>query len=314
MKSLEIKELAIHTIRSLSMDGVQKAKSGHPGTPMAMAPLAYTLYKDVMNHNPGNPDWFNRDRFVLSAGHASMLLYSILHLSGYNVTLDDLKNFRQLGSITPGHPEVGCCGGVETTTGPLGQGIANTVGMAIAEAHLAAIFNKEEFKLIDHYSYALCGDGDLMEGLSHEAAAIAGHLGLGKLMWFYDDNHITIEGKTDLAYSDDVQKRFEAYGWHVINLGEKANDTDALKNAIQTAKSETGKPSLVIIRSHIGYGAPTLQDTSTVHGAPLGEDEIKATKKFYGLPEDETFRVPEQVYEHMSDIQIKGKAKRERME
>jgi transketolase len=284
------------------MDGVQKANSGHPGTPMALAPLAYLLYKKMMRHNPHNPHWINRDRFVLSAGHASMLLYSILHLCGYELSLDDLKEFRQLGSKTPGHPEFGETGGIETTTGPLGQGIANTVGMAIAEAHLGAVYNRGDFNIIDHYTYAICGDGDLMEGISHEAASLAGHLGLGKLIWFYDDNHISIEGETELAYSDAVQKRFEGYHWHVINVGDNANNLTELAAAIQEAQAVTDKPSLIIIRSHIGYGSPNLQDSEKAHGAPLGEQEVAQTKKGYGWPEDQFFLVPPRVKEHMKEV------------
>jgi len=307
LDNMSIDELAINTIRTLSMDAVEKASSGHPGTPMAMAPLAYLLYKNVLKHNPNNPEWFNRDRFILSAGHASMLLYSVLHLCGYDVSLDDLKNFRQLESITPGHPEFAETPGVETTTGPLGQGISNSVGMAIAEAHLAATYNRGDFNIIDHYTYALCSDGDLMEGVSHEAASVAGHFKLGKLVWFYDDNHISIEGQTELTYSDDVPKRFEGHHWHVIDLGEKANDLEALGKAIEEAKAETDRPSLIVIRSHIGYGAPNLQDTNTAHGSPLGEDEVKAAKKFYGWPEDEHFLIPDGVMDHMTDVIDKGK-------
>jgi len=299
---MPIEELTINTIRTLAMDGVQKANSGHPGTPMALAPLAYLLYKKIMHHNPDNPHWINRDRFVLSAGHASMLLYSILHLCGYELSLDDLKEFRQLGSKTPGHPEFGETGGIETTTGPLGQGIANTVGMAIAEAHLGAVYNRDDFNIIDHYTYAVCGDGDLMEGISHEAASLAGHLGLGKLIWFYDDNHISIEGNTDLAYSDAVQKRFEGYHWHVINVGDNANDLSVLAAAIQEAQAVSDKPSLIIIRSHIGYGSPNLQDSEKAHGAPLGEQEVSLTKKGYGWPDDQLFLVPQRVKEHMKEV------------
>jgi transketolase len=303
--SWAIEDLTVATMRTLIIDAVQKANSGHPGTPMSMSPLAYLLYKNIMNHNPKNPNWFNRDRFVLSGGHASTLLYSILHLSGYDISLEDLKNFRQLGSKTPGHPEKDLPG-VETTTGPLGQGIANTVGMAIAEAHLATIYNKDDYALIDHFTYALCGDGDMMEGLSHEAASMAGHFGLGKLVWFYDDNSITIEGRTDLSFSEDVGKRFEGYGWHVIRVGEKPNDLNALATAIKQAKAETGKPSLIIITSVIGYGSPNKKDTSEVHGAPLGDEEIKLTKQAYGWPDDEFFLVPEKVYEHMAEISAQG--------
>jgi len=306
--SWNIEDLTITTMRTLIIDAIQKANSGHPGTPMSMAPLAYVLYKKVMQHNPKNPDWFNRDRFVLSGGHASMLLYSILHLSGYDFSLEDLKNFRRLGSRTPGHPEKELPG-VETTTGPLGQGIANTVGMAIAEAHLAATYNKAGHDIIDHFTYALCGDGDMMEGVSHEAASVAGHFGLGKLIWFYDDNSITIEGRTDLSFSDDVAKRYEAYGWQVIKVGKKANDLNALTAAIKDAKAETSKPSLIIITSIIGFGSPNKKDTSEVHGAPLGEEEIKLTKQAYGWPEDAQFYVPERVYEHMAAIAEQGAKK-----
>ena len=303
--SWKIEDLTIATTRTLIIDAIQQAKSGHPGTPMSMSPLAYLLYKNVMNHNPKNPGWFNRDRFVLSGGHASMLLYSILHLSGYGISLEDLKNFRQLGSKTPGHPEKELPG-VETTTGPLGQGIANTVGMAIAEAHLAKVYNKDGHDIINHYTYALCGDGDMMEGVSHEAASMAGHFGLGKLIWFYDDNSITIEGRTDLSYSEDAAKRFEAYGWQVISVGEKPNDLGALSSAIEKAKSESNKPSLIIIKSVIGFGSPNKKDTSEVHGAPLGDEEVKLTKNAYGWPEDAFFLVPEQVYEHMADVAVRG--------
>ncbi|MBN1481357.1 transketolase [candidate division KSB1 bacterium] len=303
--SWSIEDLAITTMRTLAIDAVEKANSGHPGTPMSVSPLVYLLYKKILRHNPKNPDWFNRDRFVLSAGHASMVLYSILHLSGYDISLDDLKNFRQLGSKTPGHPEHDLPG-VETTTGPLGQGITNSVGMAIAEAHLAKVYNRQGHNIIDHYTYALCGDGDLMEGVSHEAASMAGHFGLGKLIWFYDDNNITIEGRTELTFSDDVQKRFEAYGWHVIHVGEKANDLPALADAIKAAQAETNKPSLIIISSVIGFGAPNKKDTSDVHGAPLGEEEVRLTKQAYGWPEDAHFLVPETVYEHMADLTSNG--------
>ncbi len=296
---MTIEELSINTIRTLSMDAVQKANSGHPGTPMALAPLAYLLWNKVMRFNPQNPNWFNRDRFILSAGHASMLLYSMLYLTGYDLSLDEIKNFRQWESKTPGHPEYGLTAGVETTTGPLGQGFMNGVGMAIAEAHLAARFNRPGFDIVDHYIYAICSDGDLMEGASHEAASLAGHFGLGKLIYFYDDNHISIEGDTEITYSDDVKKRFEGYHWQVLDVGDKANDLDVLSDAITKAQAEQNKPSLIIIRSHIGYGAPNMEDTPEAHGSPLGEEEIKLTKQKYGWPEDEKFLVPEKVLEHM---------------
>jgi transketolase len=292
-------QLCINTIRTLSMDAVQKANSGHPGTPMALAPLAYILWTRFLRYNPRNPKWFNRDRFVLSNGHASMLQYALLFLTGYDLSLDDIKNFRQWGSKTPGHPEYGHTPGIETTTGPLGQGLMNAVGMAIAEAHLAAVFNREEHEIVDHYTYVFCGDGDLMEGASHEAASLAGHLGLGKLICVYDDNHITIEGDTSLTYSDDVTRRFEGYHWHVQNLGDQANDLDALAAAFVNARKEKGRPSMIILRSHIGYGAPNRQDTREAHGEPLGEDEVRLAKRFYGWPEDEKFLVPDMVLAHM---------------
>ncbi|HEY2805109.1 MAG TPA: transketolase [Gemmatimonadales bacterium] len=295
--STDLDQLCINTIRTLAMDAVEKAKSGHPGTPMALAPLAYLLYSKVLKHNPGDPNWPDRDRFVLSCGHASMLLYSSLFLFGYGLSLDDLKQFRQWGSRTPGHPEHGHTPGVETTTGPLGQGIANAVGMAIAEAHLAATFNQPGHDVVNHFTIGICSDGDLMEGMSHEAASLAGHLKLGKLIFFYDDNHITIEGSTDLAFTDDTGKRFEAYGWQVLRVPD-ANDLGALERAAQAAKAETGKPSLVIVRSHIAYGAPTKHDTASAHGSPLGKDEIAGAKKFYGWPENETFRVPADALDH----------------
>jgi transketolase len=292
-------ELCINTIRTLSMDAVQKANSGHPGTPMALAPLAYALWTRFLRYNPRNPKWFNRDRFVLSNGHASMLQYAVLFLTGFDMSLDDIKNFRQWGSKTPGHPEYGHTPGIETSTGPLGQGLMNVVGMAMAEAHLAAVFNREEHEIVDHYTYAFCGDGDLMEGASHEAASLAGHLGLGKLICVYDDNHITIEGDTSLTYSDDVTRRFEGYHWHVRNLGDQANNLDALTAAFAEAQKEKGRPSLIILRSHIGYGAPNRQDTKEAHGEPLGEEEVRLAKKFYGWPEDEKFLVPDKVLAHM---------------
>ncbi|WP_236980023.1 transketolase [Membranihabitans maritimus] len=303
----KITNLAIDTIRTLSMDGVQKANSGHPGTPMALAPSAYILWKEIMKHNPENPNWFDRDRFILSNGHASMLIYSMLHLSGYDLSLEELKNFRQWGSKTPGHPEYGHTPGVETTTGPLGQGIGNAVGMAIAEKHLAGVFNTEKHEIVNHYTYTFCGDGDLMEGISHEAASIAGHLGLGKLICLFDDNHITIEGEAELSCTDDIAMRFESYGWETIDLGDKGNDIEAIGEALKAAKKNTEKPTLILLRTHIGYGAPELQDTSAAHGSPLGDEEIKATKKFYDWPSEEPFFIPEGVMEHMGAIKENGK-------
>ena len=307
---MNIDELTINTIRTLSMDGVQKAESGHPGTPMALAPLAYKLYLQHMKHDPSDPGWFDRDRFVLSAGHASMLQYSVLHLSGYDVSLDDLKNFRQWESKTPGHPEYGYTDGIETTTGPLGQGVANAVGMAMAEAHLAAVFNTSGHTIIDHYTWFIASDGDLMEGVSHEAASFAGHNGLGKLIGFYDDNKITIDGSTDLSYSDDARKRFEGYGWQVLQLDD-VNDLAAIDRVIAQAKAETERPTLVITRTHIGYGSPKKQDTASAHGEPLGKDEVVATKKNLGWPwPDETFKVPPEVLEHGRTAAQRGRQAR----
>ncbi len=303
----DVQELTINTIRTLSMDAVQKANSGHPGAPMALAPAAYILWKKFLRFNPNNPKWTNRDRFILSNGHASMLLYSMLFLSGYDVSLEDIKNFRQWGSKTAGHPEYGLAPGIETTTGPLGQGFMNGVGMGIAEKHLASIFNREGFDIVDHHIFVFCSDGDLMEGASHEAASLAGHLGLGKLVYLYDDNHISIEGNTDLTYSDDVSKRFEAYNWHVQNIGDNANNIELLSQAYQNAIDETEKPSIIIVRSHIGFGSPHFQDTAEAHGSALGEEEVKLTKRNYGWPEDEKFLVPDEVLAHMRESFEKGK-------
>jgi len=272
------------------MDAVQKADSGHPGTPMALAPLAYVLWTRHLRYNPADPNWLNRDRFVLSAGHASMLLYGVLYLTGYELTLDDLKQFRQWESKTPGHPELGYTPGVETTTGPLGQGIGNAVGMAVGEAHLAAVFNRDQ-KIIDHNVYFIASDGDMMEGVSHEAASFAGHLKLGKIVGFYDDNHITIEGDTALTFSDDTAARFAAYGWHVQHVVD-VNDLVALNRAIDAAKAETSKPSLIVVRSHIGYGSPNKHDTAEAHGSALGPEEVALTKKALGYPSQEPFYVP----------------------
>ena len=302
---VSIEELAINTVRTLSMDAVQKADSGHPGTPMALAPLAYVLFTRHMKHDPADPAWLDRDRFVLSCGHASMLLYSALYLSGYDLTLDDLKQFRQWESRTPGHPEHGYTPGVETTTGPLGQGVGNAVGMAMAEAHLAAVFNREGHRIIDHHTYFICSDGDLMEGVSHEAASYAGHLKLGKLIGFYDDNRITIEGDTALTYSDDAGKRFEGYGWHVLHVAD-INDLDELDRAIVAAKAEDERPTMVVVRSHIGYGSPNRVDTAKAHGEPLGEEEIKLAKKNLGWESEEPFHVPPQALKHWREAREKG--------
>jgi transketolase len=303
----QLERLCINTIRTLAMDAVQKADSGHPGTPMALAPAAYVLWTKFMRYNPANPHWFNRDRFILSAGHASMLQYAMLFLTGYDLSLEDLQHFRQWGSKTPGHPEYGRTPGIDTTTGPLGQGIMNAVGMAIAEAHLAALFNRPGFDLVDHYTYGICSDGDLMEGASHEAASLAGHLKLGKLIFFYDDNHISIEGPTEITYTDDVARRFEGYHWHVQNLGEKANDTGALARALRRAQREKDRPSLIIVRTHIAYGAPHMQDTKEAHGQALGEEEVRLTKRNYGWPEDRQFYVPDEVLRHMRKARKRGR-------
>jgi transketolase len=302
---LTLDELCVDTIRTLSMDAVQKANSGHPGTPMALAPLAYVLFTRTMRHNPRDPRWPDRDRFVLSCGHASMLLYSTLYLSGYDLTLDDLEQFRQLGSRTPGHPERGEVPGVEVTTGPLGQGIAHAVGLALAERMLAARFNRPGHEVVDHHTYVIASDGDMEEGISGEASSLAGHLGLGRLICFYDDNHISIEGNTELAFSEDVGARYEAYGWHVQNLGEEIG-LDRLQEALATARDTPDRPSLIIVRTHIAQGAPHKQDTAGAHGSPLGEEEILATKRAYGWPSDEAFYVPEEALEHFRQCVERG--------
>lgn len=293
----DIDQRAVTTIRTLSMDAVEQANSGHPGAPMGLAPVAYVLYSRFLKHDPANPNWPDRDRFVLSCGHASMLLYGVLHLMGYDLELDDIKNFRQWGSKTPGHPEIEVVPGAEMTTGPLGQGVATSVGMALAEAHLAETFNRPDHTLIDHRTWVLCSDGDLMEGVSSEAASLAGHLKLGKLVWIWDDNRITIEGGTDIAVSDNIPARFAAHGWRVLEV-EDANDLEALAEAFDQAAAGDGRPTLVRVRSHIAFGAPSKQDTPGAHGAPLGAEEIRATKAAYGWPEEETFLVPPEVREH----------------
>jgi transketolase len=291
-RTADWEQRGIEVVRGLTMDAVQQANSGHPGTPMALAPLAHVLYTRVMRYDATDPAWHDRDRFVLSIGHASMLLYSMLHLCGFGVSLDDIRAFRQWGSMTPGHPEKGHTPGVEVTTGPLGQGIANAVGLAIAEANLRERFGAD---LTDHHVFAIVGDGDLQEGVSHEAASLAGHLGLGRLVVVYDDNHITIDGGTDLSYSEDAVRRFESYGWHVHEIGEAANDLDALEAGLRVAMEEADRPSLVVLRSHIGYPSPKFTDTSAAHGAPLGAEEIAVVKGMIGLPVDETFTVPDDV-------------------
>ena len=305
IQSKQFDELAINTIRLLSVDAVQKANSGHPGMPMACAPIVYVLYSKYLKHNPANPKWLNRDRFVLSAGHGSMLLYSILHLCGYDLPLEELKNFRQWDSKTPGHPEFGLTAGVETTTGPLGQGFSNAVGMAMAQAFLSANFNQDDFKILDHYIYGICSDGDLMEGISHEAASLAGHLKLNKIIFFYDNNGISIDGKTSLSYSDDVHKRFEAYNWNVLHVHD-VNNLDEIESAILSAQQSTDKPTLIITNTHIGYGSPNKQDSSSSHGSPLGEEEVKLTKKNLGWPENEFFLIPDEVKGHFKSVELRG--------
>lgn len=293
-----LQELAVNSIRFLAVDAVQKANSGHPGLPMGAAPMAYVLWKNFMKFNPENPDWSNRDRFVLSAGHGCMLQYALLYLTGYDVSLDDLKSFRQWGSKTPGHPENFETPGVEVTTGPLGQGIGNGVGLAIAEAHLAARFNKPGHNIIDHYTYVIAGDGCNMEGVSGEAASMAGHLGLGKLIVLYDSNSISIEGSTEIAFTEDVGKRYEAYGWHVTHVKDGDTDLDSIEKAIAEAKSVTDKPSFIVVTTTIGYGSPNKSGTCGVHGAPLGPDEIALTKQALGYPSEPAFHVPDDVLSH----------------
>ena len=323
-----LQQLAINTIRTLSMDAVQKANSGHPGTPMALAPVTYQLWQHHLRYDPSQPLWPGRDRFVLSCGHASMLLYSILHLTGVRkvakhenrieeglaITLEDIKNFRQLESPTPGHPEFGYAAGIETTTGPLGQGVGASVGLAMAAKWLAARYNRPGFDLFTSRVYVLCSDGDLMEGISSEAASIAGHLQLDNLLWIYDDNNITIEGETELAFSENVAKRFEGYNWHTLRV-EDANDLAAIQRAVDSAKKVTDKPSIICLKSIIGYGAPNKANTHAAHGAPLGEDEIKLAKQSYGWPENEKFHVPDEVREHFaSGIGARGRDLRQSWE
>ncbi|MFH0729633.1 MAG: transketolase [Pseudomonadota bacterium] len=300
-------DICVNTIRTLSMDAVQAANSGHPGAPMGMAAAAYTLWTRFLKHNPKNPEWQDRDRFVLSGGHASMLLYSLLHLTGYDLSLDDIKKFRQWGSRTPGHPEYGHTPGVETTTGPLGQGVANAVGMAMAERHLAARFNQPGYEIIDHFTYVMCGDGDLMEGVASEAASLAGHLGLGKLICIYDDNKISIEGSTDIAFTENVGARFEAYNWQVLKVADGNNVAD-IAAAIETARANTSQPTLIQVRTHIAYGSPNKQDTADAHGAPLGVEEICLTKRNLGCPENESFCIPDLALETFRKSGEKGLA------
>ena len=307
----KLDDLCVNTIRMLSADGVEKANSGHPGMPMGAAGMAYVLWTRFLRHNPLNPKWPDRDRFVLSAGHGSMLLYSLLHLTGYDLSMEELMNFRQWGSQTPGHPEYGLAPGVETTTGPLGQGFANGVGMAIAERYLAAHFNQPGHVIVDHYTYGIAGDGDLMEGVSHEAASLAGHLGLGKLIYLYDDNHISIEGDTDIAFTENRTARFEAYGWHVQTV-EDGNDLDAIETAINNAQNETGRPSLIAVRTDIGYGSPNKQGKAVAHGEPLGTEEIRLTKDNLAWPMDPSFLIPDEASTHFRQAVDKGKVLEDR--
>lgn len=300
-----LQELCINTIRILSADAVQNANSGHPGMPMGAAAMAYTLWTQFLKHNPKDPQWFDRDRFILSAGHGSMLLYSLLHLTGYDLPLEELKRFRQWGSKTPGHPERGHTVGVEVATGPLGQGFSNGVGMAMAEAWLAARFNRPGHPIIDHFIYVICGDGDLMEGITHEAASLAGHLRLGKMIYLYDQNHITLAGATGLVFTEDVAKRFDAYGWHTRTVSD-GNDTEDIAKAIGEARQETGRPSLILVRTHIGFGAPKKHDTFGVHGSPLGEEELAATKKALGWPTMDKFYLPQDAVDFFRQAVGKG--------
>jgi transketolase len=299
-------QLSINTIRFLSVDAVQKANSGHPGLPLGAAPMAYVLWTRFLQHSPANPHWFNRDRFVLSAGHGSMLLYSLLYLTGYDLPLEQIKRFRQWGSLTPGHPERGLTPGVETTTGPLGQGFGNGVGMAIAEAYLAARYNRPGFEIVHHYTYGLVSDGDLMEGVAAETASLAGHLKLGKLIYLYDNNHITLASSTQLTFTEDRAQRFAAYGWHTQSIDD-GNDLEAIDRALRLAREETGRPSLILVRTHIGYGSPNKQDTFAAHGSPLGEEEVKLTKQHLGWPVEPLFLVPQEVEQHCRQAVDRGR-------
>ena len=303
---MNLEDLSINTIRMLAVDAVQKANSGHPGLPMGAAAMAYVLWTRFLKHNPTNPSWPNRDRFILSAGHGSMLIYSLLHLTGYDLSMEDLKDFRQFGSRTPGHPENHMTPGIEVTTGPLGQGISNAVGFAIAEAHLAARFNRPDYPIVDHDTYVIASDGDLMEGVASEACSLAGHLGLGRLIVLYDDNHISIDGSTDLAFTEDRMGRFAAYGWHTQKVPD-GNDTAAITEAIENARQVDDKPSIIAVRTHIGFGSPNKQDTAGAHGSPLGEEEVRLTKKNLGWPEESAFHVPEEALDHFREAVGRGR-------
>lgn len=303
----ELDQLAINAIRALSIDAVQKANSGHPGLPLGAAPMAYVLWTRLLKHNPANPNWYDRDRFILSGGHGSMLLYSLLYLTGYALSLDEIKHFRQWDSVTPGHPEHGLTAGVEATTGPLGQGFANGVGFAIAEAFLAARYNRPGHEIVNHFTYEIVTDGDLMEGVASEAASLAGHLKLGKMIYLYDDNKISLAGGTNLTFTENVATRFEAYDWHVQRV-EDGNDLNAIQAALENARAETERPSLIIVRTHIGFGSPHKQDTFEAHGSPLGADEVKLTKKSLGFPEEPAFFIPGEALEHFREALDKGSA------
>jgi len=306
-----IDDLSVTSIRTLSIDAIEKANSGHPGMPMGAAPMTYTLWTRIMNHNPKNPHWFNRDRFVLSAGHGSALLYSMLHLSGYNLTMDDLKQFRQWGSKTPGHPEYGHTEGVEATTGPLGQGIAMAVGMAMAERHVASVYNKDNYELVNHFTYSICGDGDLMEGVSAEAASLAGHLKLGRLVVLYDSNDISLDGDLNKSFSESVKERFQAYGWQYLRV-EDGNNLDEILKALDEAKSDLDRPTMIEVRTVIGYGSPNRAGTSGVHGSPLGAQELKLTKEAYKWTFEEDFHVPQEVYDNFQKLIVENGAKKEK--
>ncbi|CAG4899181.1 transketolase [Paraburkholderia gardini] len=301
-------DLCVNTLRFLSVDAVQKADSGHPGLPLGAASMAYVLWTRFLKHNPANPAWLDRDRFVLSAGHGSMLLYSLLHMTGYDLPLEQIKQFRQWGSLTPGHPERGLTPGVETTTGPLGQGLANGVGMAMAEAHLAARYNRPGFDIVDHFTYGIVSDGDLMEGVASEAASLAGHLQLGKLIYLYDDNEVTLSAGTDITFSEDRARRFEAYGWHVQSIGD-GNDRGAIEQALGNARAEIRRPSLILVRTHLGYGSPNRQDTYKAHGSPLGEEEVRLTKQNLGWPTGPAFYIPEPASTHFRRALDEGRQK-----
>ncbi|WP_424475233.1 transketolase [Oceanobacillus kimchii] len=303
-RSSTISDLSINTIRTLTIDSVEQAQHGHPGMPMGAASMAYSLWKNVLNINPKNPNWFNRDRFVLSAGHGSNLLYNLLHLSGFDVTIEDLKNTRQWGSKTPGHPEYGITSGVEATTGPLGQGIPVSVGMALAERHLAETYNRKDFPVVDHYTYTICGDGDLMEGVSYEAASFAGHLNLGRLIVMYDSNDISLDGGLGLSFSEDIKKRFESFNWQYLYV-QDGNDIEAVQVALEQAKADESRPTIIEVKTVIGYGSPSLQGTSDAHSDPLGKEEIERTKEFYNWKHEE-FHVPEEVYEDFSSVKANG--------